>query len=108
MLDAVMETGLAGFHQIGGVPRQQYAIACLAQIDTRISRTDNAPTMLDEALARVERSGEKVDLTEILPLRGEVVLAHDASATAEAERRIRACRPRSLVLKRPNGANFGP
>ncbi len=41
--------------------------------------------MLNEALAHIEHSGEKVDQAEILRLKGEVLLMHDRSATAEAE-----------------------
>jgi hypothetical protein len=54
---------------------------------------------LDEALAQVERSGEKVDLAEILRLKAEVILIHDASATVEAERHL--CT--ALDIARPGG-----
>ena len=86
---AEMEAGVAGFRRMGGVPRQQYTIACLARSLARIGRTEEALAMLNEALAHVERSGEKVDLAEMLRLKAEVVLTHDSSATAEAERYLR-------------------
>ena len=45
--------------------------------------------MLDGALAHVERSGEKVDLAEMLRLKGEITLMSDASKTAQAEKCFR-------------------
>ena len=45
--------------------------------------------MLDGALAHVERSGEKVDLAEMLRLKGEITLMIDASRTAKAEQCFR-------------------
>ncbi len=99
---AEMETGIAGFHQMGGVPRQQYTIACLARNYARVGRTSEALTMLDKAMANVGRSGEKAELAEMLRLKGEVVLTHDASATAEAEQCFRA----ALELARAQDARL--
>jgi len=86
---AKMEAGIAGFREMGGVPRQQYAIACLARSMARIGSTEEALAMLNEALAHVERSGEKVDLAEMLRIKSEVILTRDPSATDEAERDLR-------------------
>jgi class 3 adenylate cyclase/ribosomal protein L40E len=86
---AEMESGLAGFRQRGGVPRQQYAVASLARSCAQIGRTQAAMDMLDEALAHVERSGEKVDLAEMLRLKGEMILMRDPSMTAQAEQCFR-------------------
>jgi tetratricopeptide (TPR) repeat protein len=83
---AEMEAGIAGFRGLGGVPRQQYAIASLARVYARMGRTENALTMLDAALAHVERSGEKCELAEMQRLRGEILLMRDGSAIEEAER----------------------
>jgi class 3 adenylate cyclase/predicted ATPase len=82
---AEMETGVAGFGQMGGVPRQQYAIACLALSHARVGRTKEALTRLDGALAIVERSGERVNLAEMLRLKGELILMDDSSAIPKAE-----------------------
>ena len=46
--------------------------------------------MLDEALAHIERSGEKFWQAEMLRLKGEVLLVHDAEAIADAEACLRA------------------
>ncbi len=99
---AEMETGIAGFHQMGGVPRQQYTIACLARNYARVGRTSEALTQLDKAMAHVGLSGEKAELAEMLRLKGEVVLTHDASATAEAEQCFRA----ALELARAQDARW--
>jgi len=85
---AEMEAGVAGFR--GGQPFQQYAIALLAQAYARTGRTDQALTMLSEALAHIERTGERVDHAEILRLKGEVLLMHDRPAAVEAESCFRA------------------
>jgi hypothetical protein len=41
--------------------------------------------MLNEALAYIERSGEKVDKAEMLRIKGELLLMRDGGAIAEAE-----------------------
>jgi len=46
---------------------------------------DEALTMLDQALTRIEQFGERMELAEILRLKGEVLLMHNRSATVEAE-----------------------
>ncbi len=87
---AEMEVGIAGFRTLGGVPRQQYAIASLAWVYARMGRTEDALTTLDAALEHVERSGETVELAEMLRLKGELLLMRDGSAIEEAERCFRA------------------
>jgi predicted ATPase len=46
--------------------------------------------MLNEALAYIERSGEKVDKAEMLRIKGELLLMRDGGAIAEAEGCFRA------------------
>ncbi len=99
---AEMESGLTGFRQMGGVPRLQYAIASFARSCARTGRTQEALAMMDGALAHVERSGEKVDLAEMLRLKGEMTLMSDASITAEAEH----CFRDSLEVARAQSARW--
>jgi tetratricopeptide (TPR) repeat protein len=80
-----MEAGITGSRTIGGHPMQQYAIALLAQAYAETSRTDEALTMLNEALAHIERTGEKVYHAEMLRLKGETLLMHDHGAREQAE-----------------------
>jgi adenylate cyclase len=87
---AEMETGVAGFRRLGGVPMQQYAIALLAQAYARMGRTDEALGMLNEALAHIERTGEKVEQAEMLRLKGELLLIRDGKGIAETESCFRA------------------
>jgi len=87
---AGMEAGIAGFRQLGGVPRQQYTIAVLAWAYARSGRIEPGLTMLEGAIAHAERSGERVDLPEMLRLKGEMILMRDPLAGAEAERCFRA------------------
>jgi predicted ATPase len=41
--------------------------------------------LLDDVLAQIERTGEKMHQAEILRLKGEVLLMHDTKSAAEAE-----------------------
>jgi tetratricopeptide (TPR) repeat protein len=87
---AEMEAGIAGFRRSGGVPRLQVPIALFASGYARMGRTEQALAMLNEALAHIERSGEKVGHAEMLRLKGELLLMRDGGATEEAERSFRA------------------
>jgi predicted ATPase len=64
---------------------QQYTIALLAQGYARMGRKEEALGMLNEALAHIERSGERVDQAEMMRLKGELLLTRDGGATEEAE-----------------------
>jgi tetratricopeptide (TPR) repeat protein len=73
-----------------GGPLRQAPIAYLARCYSMMGRTDEAVSMLDEALAHGERSGAKVWQAETLRLKGEVLLVHRPTATASAEACFRA------------------
>jgi predicted ATPase len=55
-----------------------------------MGRIEEALGMLNQALADIERSGEKVDKAEMLRIKGETLLMRDGGAIAEAERCFRA------------------
>jgi predicted ATPase len=55
-----------------------------------MGRKEEALEMLNEALAHIERSGERVDQAEMLRLKGELLLMRDGGATEEAEHSFRA------------------
>jgi predicted ATPase len=84
-----MEAGIAGFEQLGGVPRLQYLKALRAEHLARSGRCAEALSIVNQALAHIEETGERADHTEILRLKGEVLLMGDRSATVEAERCFR-------------------
>ena len=85
-----MEAGITDFRRFGGAPKFPFTLAVLAQAYARLDRHDQALAMLDEALARIENTGERVDEAEMLRLKAEVLLMRDRSAVNEAERYLRA------------------
>jgi tetratricopeptide (TPR) repeat protein len=80
-----METGIRSVQNRGGASRLGYYTAVLAKSYAEVGHTEKGLTMLSEALAHVERTGEKVDYAEMLRLKGTVLLMRDPSATAPAE-----------------------
>ena len=84
-----IETGIRSVRNRGGVARLQYYTAVLAKSYAEIGQVEKGLTMLNEGLAHVERTGEKVDYAEMLRLKGEVLLMHDPPARAEAEKCFR-------------------
>lgn len=57
---ADMEDGIAGFERLGGVPRDHFALAMLAQGYQRLGRLDEALAIFNQALAHVERTTKKL------------------------------------------------
>jgi class 3 adenylate cyclase/predicted ATPase len=82
---AEMEAGIAGFESLGGVSQEQYTIALLAEAYGKMGRTERALVMLDGALERIERTGEKVDYAEMLRLKGEILMKQDSGGAHQAE-----------------------
>ena len=58
--------------------------------------------MLDDALTQIEHTGEKTEHAEMLRLKGEVLLMHDAAAIADAE----ACFHAALNVARAQEARW--
>jgi predicted ATPase len=83
-----MEDGVAGLPL--GTSFQESLEALLAQGYARMGRKDEALTMLDQALARMGQTGERVEHAEILRIKAEVLLMRDNAATADAEAYFRA------------------
>jgi tetratricopeptide (TPR) repeat protein len=86
---AELQESIAVIEARGG-PLRQLRIAHLARCYSMMGRTDEAVSMLDEALAYGERSGQKVWQAETLRVKGEVLLVHRRTATASAEACFRA------------------
>ena len=80
-----MEAGIAGFLQIGGVPRQAFTLAMLTKGYEKLGRIDEGLALLDEMLARIERSGERLDEAELYRVKGELLDASSPSARLQAE-----------------------
>ena len=66
-------------------PTQRAVLGMLAQLYMRFGHADRALTVLDEDIARSQRSGAHFYEPEIHRLRGEAIMMRDSSATAEAE-----------------------
>jgi len=84
-----LQESIAGIEARGG-PFRQALIARLAPCYSMMGRNDEAVRILDEALAHVERTGEKFWQAEMLRVKGEVLLVHRRTATASAEACFRA------------------
>jgi adenylate cyclase len=97
-----MEAGITDFRRFGGVPRLPFTLAMLAQGYARLGRHDQTLTMLDEALERVQRTGERIDEAEMLRLKGELLLMRDGGAAEEADDCFRA----SLEVARAQQARW--
>ena len=99
---AEIEEAVAVFSRIGGVPREQYAIALLADGHARLGRSEQALSMLKAALAHIEHSGQKAEYAEMLRLKGEVLLTRGSSASTEAE----ACFRQALEVAQAQQAKW--
>lgn len=87
---AEMEAGIAGLRQAGDALYLQFFIALLAQFYARLGRRDEALAMLEEALATIEGTGEKLHKADMLRLQSEVLLMGDTPAVAQGRNQIRA------------------
>ena len=91
-----VETGMAELvsaiaaSELTGRSDRQTNRAQLAYCYARSQRTGEALSLLNDVLAQVERTGEKMYQAEIIRLKGEVLLMHDSTKTAEAEACFRA------------------
>jgi predicted ATPase len=84
-----MEAGIGGIRSRAGASRLHYYLAQLAKSYAGTGQTEKALTTLNDALAQIKRTGEKVDQAEMLRLKGEVLLMRGSYETAAAERCFR-------------------
>ena len=83
-----MEAGIAGLPLSASLVEDKRAL--LAQGYSRIGRTDEALKILNQALERIEQTGEQIAHAEILRLKGEIILMCNGAALVEAEHCFRA------------------
>jgi predicted ATPase len=69
---------------------RHYRTVQLAEAYARMGRGEEALGMLNDALAQIERTGEKREQAEMLRIKGEMLLMLDSEAIPEAERCFRA------------------
>ena len=94
-LDEV-EQGLAELEVAAASWRTLFPMMTLAQVYLHDARADRALAMVDEQLARVERTGARLAAPELHRLRGEAIRGRDPSAAAQAE----ACFRRAIEIAR--------
>jgi class 3 adenylate cyclase/tetratricopeptide (TPR) repeat protein len=100
-----MEDGIAELESIAAAALSLvriWASAMLAHVYTRVGRADRALAMLDQELARFERSGSHLREPELHRLKGEALLGRDSSAIAEAE----ACFRRAIEIAKGQSAKW--
>jgi class 3 adenylate cyclase/tetratricopeptide (TPR) repeat protein len=84
-----MEAAIAGFAQTRQVI-YQYMAAPLAQSYATVGLVEKGLTKLDEVLTHIRRTGGTVEESELLRLKGELLLTRDSGGTEQAEPCFRA------------------
>jgi predicted ATPase len=97
---AAIEEGLAALRAAGANVRRSYYLALLADVRGRAGRPEAGQSVVTEALAFAEESGERWWEAELYRLRGELLLAQSTDNRAEAE----ACFRRALEIARQQSA----
>ena len=97
-----MRRGLAAKRATGAEIKVPYYLGLLAAAETRTGRAPEASPLLAEALARVERTGERWFEAELHRLQGEALLAVSPDDCGAAE----ACFHRALAVAERQGAKW--
>ena len=85
-----MRSNLAGFRASGGGVKVTHYLGIIAAALGQSGKPDQGLREIDEALAVIGRTGELFHEAEIHRLRGELLLAQNASNAAQAEQCFRA------------------
>ena len=88
--------GIAAFRATGAELLRPHFLGLLAEVYGRSARTDKGLEALDEALALVDRTGERLHESEFYRLKGHLLLARSMDHHPEAE----AALHRALTLAR--------
>ena len=78
------------------------ALIMLAAAYVHVGRVEEASAIVDEELARIERSGARQEAAELYRLKGEAILGRGPSAEAEAE----ACFGKAIEIARKQSAKW--
>ena len=81
---AEMRRGITAFRATGCVYLIPFYLGLLAEHYGKIGRTERGLTLVAEALAAVERTGERWYEAELFRCRGELLLSRDDAVEAEA------------------------
>ena len=74
---------------LGSAIRSDYFLALIATALGRMGRFDESLRTIDESFPFIERSGQRVYEAEVHRLKGELLLAQDASSIVSAEQSFR-------------------
>jgi class 3 adenylate cyclase/DNA-binding winged helix-turn-helix (wHTH) protein/predicted ATPase len=88
--------GIAAFRATGAELLRPHFLGLLAEAYGRSARTDKGLEALDEALALVDKTGERLHESEFYRLKGQLLLARPVDNHPEAE----ACLYRALAIAR--------
>ena len=94
---AEMRQGLAAYQAVGTELARPYYLALLAEAYGEVGQTEAGLTVLAEALAVVDKTGERYWEAELHRLKGELLLALSTDKTTEAE----ACFRQALDIDPP-------
>jgi len=87
---------MAAFRATGAELMRPHFLGLLAEAYGSSARPDKGLEALDEALALVERTGERLHESEFYRLKGQLLLAHSMDSHPEAE----ACFHHALTIAR--------
>lgn len=105
---AQMRQGVAAYRATGAEQWRPYCLGLLAGAYGKVRRADEGLSLLAEALAQVDRSGERFYEAELYRLKGELLL-NAACGTQNAERRrqkTKSIRPSMSGVHRSAAACF--
>ena len=88
---AQMRQGLSAYHAVGSELWRPYFLALLAQAHGEVGQAEEGLPALAEALAIVERTGERWWEAEVYQVQGELFLQQAASRGYQAEEEAEAC-----------------
>jgi adenylate cyclase len=80
---------IAAWRAMGTELQLPYFLALLAEAHAKAAQTDEGISVLDEALAAVQKAGERQHEAELHRLEGELLLKQEPHDEQEAERRLR-------------------
>jgi adenylate cyclase len=86
---ARMRRGLSAFNSIGAFGGIPYFLALMARALGKTGQFDEAFRAINDAVKLIERTGDRICEAEVPRLKGELVLAQNASDAAEAEQCFR-------------------
>jgi predicted ATPase len=98
-----MRRGLAAKQATGAQLKVPYYLGLMAGVLGRAGSGSEALALLDEALARVNRTGERWFEAELHRLKGGALLASSSERAGEAE----ACYLQALAVAQNQGASLG-